>query len=77
QQRVAIARALVTRPTILLADEPTGALDQKTGKQIMELFESLSEEGKTIIMITHDVNIAKQARRIIRLEDGQVTEVTT
>lgn len=77
QQRVAIARALVTRPTILLADEPTGALDQKTGKQIMELFESLSEEGKTIIMITHDVNIAKQARRIIRIEDGQVTEVTT
>ncbi|MFL0200208.1 ABC transporter ATP-binding protein [Exiguobacterium acetylicum] len=76
QQRVAIARALVTRPTILLADEPTGALDQKTGKQIMELFESLSEEGKTIIMITHDVNIAKQARRIIRIEDGQVTEVT-
>ncbi len=77
QQRVAIARAFVTRPTILLADEPTGALDQKTGKQIMELFESLSEEGKTIIMITHDVNIAKQARRIIRIEDGQVTEVTT
>jgi len=77
QQRVAIARALVTRPTILLADEPTKALDQKTGKQIMELFESLSEEGKTIIMITHDVNIAKQARRIIRIEDGQVTEVTT
>lgn len=77
QQRVAIARALVTRPTILLADEPTGALDQKTGKQIMELFESLSEEGKTIIMITHDVNIAKQARRIIRIEDGQVTEVTS
>ncbi|WP_149427416.1 ABC transporter ATP-binding protein [Exiguobacterium acetylicum] len=77
QQRVAIARALVTRPTILLADEPTGALDQKTGKHIMELFESLSEEGKTIIMITHDVNIAKQARRIIRIEDGQVTEVTT
>ncbi|WP_290721964.1 MULTISPECIES: ABC transporter ATP-binding protein [Exiguobacterium] len=77
QQRVAIARALVTRPTILLADEPTGALDQKTGKQIMKLFESLSEEGKTIIMITHDVNIAKQARRIIRIEDGQVTEVTT
>ncbi|MCQ4090211.1 ABC transporter ATP-binding protein [Exiguobacterium sp. LL15] len=77
QQRVAIARALVTRPTTLLADEPTGALDQKTGKQIMELFESLSEEGKTIIMITHDINIAKQARRIIRIEDGQVTEVTT
>lgn len=77
QQRVAIARALVTRPTILLADEPTGALDQKTGKQIMELFESLSEEGKTIIMITHDINIAKQARRIIRIEDGLVTEVTT
>lgn len=77
QQRVAIARALVTRPTILLADEPTGALDQKTGKQIMELFESLSAEGKTIIMITHDVNIARQARRIIRIEDGQVTEVTT
>lgn len=74
QQRVAIARAMVTEPTILLADEPTGALDQKTGQQIMELFHQLNREGKSIIMITHDAEIAKNAKRIFRILDGLLTE---
>ena len=74
QQRVAIARALVTEPTLLLADEPTGALDQKTGRQIMELFQALSDEGHPIIMITHDLNIARHARRIVHIIDGELTE---
>ena len=74
QQRVAIARALVGNPSILLADEPTGALDQKTGRQVMGLFQELSAEGRTIIMITHDMNIAGYAKRIIRIVDGVLTE---
>lgn len=74
QQRVAIARALVTEPTILLADEPTGALDQKTGHQIMSLFKELHEEGKNIIMITHDIDIAKNASRIVHILDGSLGE---
>lgn len=74
QQRVAIARAMVTAPTILLADEPTGALDQKTGHQIMELFHELHQEGRTIIMITHDQDIAKNASRIVHLLDGHLSE---
>lgn len=74
QQRVAIARAMVTEPTILLADEPTGALDQKTGRQIMELFHEIHQEGKTIIMITHDVEIAKNASRIVHILDGKLRE---
>jgi putative ABC transport system ATP-binding protein len=74
QQRVAIARALSTEPTILLADEPTGALDQKTGQQVLTLFSELNKEGKTIIMITHDANIAKNANRIVKLLDGVLTE---
>ena len=74
QQRVAIARALVTRPSLLLADEPTGALDQTTGHQIMDLFHALNQEGHTIIMITHDVNIAKNARRVVNIIDGVMTE---
>jgi putative ABC transport system ATP-binding protein len=74
QQRVAIARAIVTEPSILLADEPTGALDQKTGQQIMSLFEELHNEGRTIIMITHDINIAKHAKRIINILDGKISE---
>ena len=74
QQRVAIARAISTNPTIILADEPTGALDQKTGKQVMELFHKLNDEGRTIIMITHDVNIAKHAKRIVRILDGNISE---
>ena len=74
QQRVAIARALSTNPTILLADEPTGALDQKTGKQVMKLFGDLHAEGHTIIMITHDISIAKNASRIVRILDGELSE---
>ncbi|MDD3334381.1 MAG: ABC transporter ATP-binding protein [Eubacteriales bacterium] len=74
QQRVAIARALVTNPTLLLADEPTGALDQKMGRQIMELFQELSDGGHTIVMITHDLNIAKHAKRVVHIIDGELTE---
>ncbi len=74
QQRVAIARSVVTEPAILLADEPTGALDQKSGLQIMSLFEELNSEGRTIIMITHDINIAKHAVRIINILDGRLSE---
>ncbi|WP_407072339.1 ABC transporter ATP-binding protein [Planococcus liqunii] len=74
QQRVAIARAMVTEPTILLADEPTGALDQKTGKQIMSLFHQLNQEGKSIIMITHDPEIAKNAGRVFHILDGHLRE---
>ena len=74
QQRVAICRAVITQPSILLADEPTGALDQKTGKQVMELFKELNEEGRTIIMITHDANIAKHAHRIVKILDGKLSE---
>lgn len=72
QQRVAIARAIVTDPAIILADEPTGALDQKTGAQIMDLFEQLNKEGKTIIMITHDPKIARRAKRIVHILDGRL-----
>ena len=74
QQRVAIARALVGNPSLLLADEPTGALDQKTGAQIMKLFGELNQEHRTVIMITHDMHIASHARRIIRIIDGEITE---
>ena len=74
QQRVAIARALANNPTILLADEPTGALDQATGHQVMNLFHDLNEEGRTIIMITHDIGIARHAKRIVRILDGNLTE---
>ena len=74
QQRVAIARAVVTEPTILLADETTGALDQATGRQVMQLFRQLHDEGRTIIMITHDVNIAANAQRIVHILDGRLWE---
>ena len=74
QQRVAISRAVVTQPSILLADEPTGALDQKTGQQVMELFAELNEEGRTIIMITHDKHIAAHAKRIVKILDGVMSE---
>ena len=74
KQRVAIARAIVNEPDILLADEPTGALDSKSGKQIMELFQSLHEEGVTIVMITHDQGIANHAERVIRIIDGEIYE---
>ena len=74
QQRVAVARALVGNPSILLADEPTGALDQKTGRQIMALFRELNQEKRTIVMITHDMNIAANARRVVHIIDGEITE---
>ena len=74
QQRVAIARALVGNPALLLADEPTGALDQKTGRQVMELLDELNREGHTMVMITHDMNIAAYAGRVVHIIDGELTE---
>ena len=74
QQRVAIARALATNPTLLLADEPTGALDQTTGEQVMALFQELHDEGRTIIMITHDLKIARHGSRIVNILDGEHSE---
>ena len=74
QQRVAIARALVNNPKIILADEPTGALDSKSGTQVMKLFERLNEEGVTVIMITHDANIAGHAKKVLRILDGEIAD---
>jgi putative ABC transport system ATP-binding protein len=74
QQRVAIARALAGNPPILLADEPTGALDSKTGAEVMNLMKDLNKQGHTIILITHDLDIARQAKRIIRIHDGRILE---
>lgn len=76
RQRVAIARALVNHPSILLADEPTGALDSKTSIEIMELFEHLHEEGNTIIMVTHEPDIAARAHRVITIRDGKIESDT-
>ena len=75
QQRVAIARAIVTRPSLILADEPTGNLDSKTGEEIMEIFHELHSQGNTIVLITHDDEVARQAARSIHILDGHVTEV--
>ena len=74
KQRVAIARAMVNSPKLLLADEPTGALDSKSGAQIMQLFQKLNDEGVTIVMITHDKNIADHAGRIYHIIDGEISE---
>lgn len=74
KQRVAIARAIINNPKILLADEPTGALDQASGKQVMELFKSLNDEGVTIIMITHDANVASHAKKILHIIDREIIE---
>ena len=74
KQRVSIARALVGQPAILLADEPTGALDQTSGKEVLKLFAELNEMGNTIVMITHDLSVAKTAKRIVRIVDGQLME---
>lgn len=76
QQRVSIARALAGSPTVILADEPTGALDSKTGKEVISLLQELNREGRTIVLITHDNSIAAQAGRIVRLADGKMIEDT-
>jgi putative ABC transport system ATP-binding protein len=75
QQRVAVARALVTNPSLILADEPTGNLDSKTTKEIMDMFHELHQQGNTIVLITHDNDIAKQAARVIHILDGRISEV--
>jgi len=74
QQRVAIARALVNSPKLILADEPTGNMDQKTGREILALFHQLNKDGRSIIMVTHNPEIAKQAKEIIVLQDGQIVD---
>lgn len=74
QQRVAIARAIAARPPIILADEPTGALDSASGKEVLKILKELNEEGKTVILITHDNGIAAQAKRIVKVQDGKIIE---
>jgi len=74
RQRVAIARALANDPEVILADEPTGNLDSKTGEEVIKLFEKLNKEGKTIIMVTHDLNMAKHANKVYKLKDGMIVK---
>ena len=74
QQRVAIARALINHPEIILADEPTGALDSKTSNEIMDMLQKLNEDGQTIILITHDSKVANRAKRTVRIADGKLYE---
>lgn len=75
QQRVVIARALIANPSIILADEPTGSLDQKTGKEIMNLLRSINEQGKIVIIVTHDPNVASYCKRIVNVIDGEIVEI--
>lgn len=77
QQRVAIARALASRPPLILADEPTGALDTKSGIQVMEMLNEIHAEGNTVVLITHNTDIARQAQRVVRIADGRITSDTT
>lgn len=77
QQRVAIARALSSNPPLILADEPTGALDSKTGVQVMEMLKEIHRNGNTVVLITHNTDIARQAERVIRIADGKITSDTT
>ena len=72
QQRVSIARALAGKPSVILADEPTGALDSRTGREVLDFLQKLNAEGDTVVLITHDNSIARKAKRIIRLQDGRV-----
>lgn len=72
RQRVAIARALVNDASILLCDEPTGALDQKTGKEIIDIFSDINRQGKTVILVTHDPNVAKSCHRVLTISDGEI-----
>ena len=74
QQRVAIARALVNDPVLLLADEPTGNLDRRSGIEVLSIFQRLNREGRTLVMITHDEEVAEHARRILVLRDGQIVD---
>ena len=76
QQRVSIARALATHPSLILADEPTGALDSKTGREILGFLKQLNAEGNTVVLITHDNSIAEEAKRVIRLQDGKIVSDT-
>ncbi len=77
QQRVAIARALSNKPSLILADEPTGALDSKTGLEVLQMMKDIHKEGNTVVLITHDSNIARHAERIVRIADGKITSDTT
>jgi len=77
RQRVAIARALANSPSIILADEPTGNLDSKSGAEVIKIFDKLHDEGKTIIVVTHDPNIAKLSKRMVKIKDGEIEEDTT
>ncbi len=77
QQRVAIARALSSKPSLILADEPTGALDSKTGIEVLQMMKDIHKEGNTVVLITHDSNIARNAERVVRIADGKITSDTT
>ncbi|MDO4563088.1 MAG: ABC transporter ATP-binding protein, partial [Clostridia bacterium] len=77
QQRVAIARALSSRPPLILADEPTGNLDSRSGIEVMKMLQEIHQEGKTIVLITHDTDVARQAQRVVRIADGKITSDTT